>query len=139
MKINDKSICLRLGDERRRLNLNQSKVADYCDVSTKTVSRWERNTPIPADKLARLVLLGYDITYVLTSVKLAPRLEGLDAASMIWGNTSESAPKLARRQSDLVSDEQSIWSGILENLAGGDPERLKQIGLALVGYSQAQS
>ena len=58
MKIKDTNVCLRLGEERKRLNLSQSKVAVYCEVSTKTIGRWEKNTPIPADKLALLVQLG---------------------------------------------------------------------------------
>ncbi|MBE9564091.1 MAG: helix-turn-helix transcriptional regulator [Proteobacteria bacterium] len=133
MKIKDTSVCLRLGEERKRLSLNQNKVAAYCEVSVKTVGRWEKNIPIPADKLALLAQLGYDITYILTSVKLAPQVDGLDAASQVW-NTDRS-----QQAADIISKEQESWLGVLENLAGGDSERLKQIGLALVGYSQAKT
>ncbi len=132
MKIKDTNVCLRLGEERKRLNLNQNKVAAYCEVSVKSVGRWEKNIPIPADKLSLLAQLGYDITYILTGVKLAPQVAGLDAASQVWNTDAQQA-------SDAASKEQEAWLGILENLAGGDSERLKQIGLALVGYSQAKT
>jgi len=136
MKTKDTSVCLRLGKERKRLSLNQNKVATYCGVSVKTVGRWEKNIPIPADKLALLAQLGYDITYILTGVKLAPEAAGLDAASQVW-NTGHGVNK--QQTSDNISKEQETWLGVLENLAGGDSERLKQIGLALVGYSQAKT
>ena len=136
MKIKDTSVCLRLGEERKRLSLNQNKIATYCEVSVKSVGRWEKNIPIPADKLALLAQLGYDITYILTGVKLAPQVAGLDAASQIWNTDSSNKSQQA---SDIISKEQETWLGVLENLAGGDSERLKQIGLALVGYSQAKT
>ncbi len=137
MKIKDTNVCLRLGEERKRLNLNQNKVAAYCEVNVKSVGRWERNIPIPADKLALLAQLGYDITYILTGVKLAPQVAGLEAASQVW-KTNDNVDK-PPQISDLMSKEQESWLGVLENLADGDNERLKQIGLALVGYSQAKT
>ncbi|MBE9561067.1 MAG: helix-turn-helix transcriptional regulator, partial [Proteobacteria bacterium] len=132
MKIKDTSVCLRLGEERKRLSLNQNRVATYCEVSVKSVGRWEKNIPIPADKLALLAQLGYDITYILTGVKLVPQVDGLDAASQVW-NTDNSDK--GQQAAGIISKEQESWLGVLENLAGGDRERLKQIGLALVGYS----
>lgn len=131
MKIKDTSVCLRLGEERKRLGLNQNKVASYCEVSVKSVGRWEKNIPIPVDKLALLAQLGYDMTFILTGVKLAPQVAGLDKASQVW-NTEQPV-------SDTISKEQETWLDVLENLAGGDNDRLKQIGLALVGYSQAKT
>lgn len=133
MKSKDTNVCLRLGEERKRLNLNQNKVAGYCEVSVKTVGRWEKNIPIPADKLSLLAQLGYDISYILTGVKLSPQVYGLEAASQVW-NTDD-----AQQAADAVSKDQEVWLNILENLAAGDNERLKQIGLALVGYSQAKT
>ena len=132
----DTNVCLRLGEERKRLSLNQNKVAAYCEVSVKTIGRWEKTIPIPADKLALLAQLGYDITYILTGIKLAPQVAGLDAASQVW-NTDNSDK--TQQVSDVANKEQEAWLGILENLAGGDNDRLKQIGLALVGYSQAKT
>ena len=132
MKIKDTNVCFRLGEERKRLHLNQNKVATYCEVSIKTIGRWEKNVPIPSDKLALLVQLGYDITYILTGVKLAPQVAGLDAASRVWNTDHGDNPQ----QTDTISKEQDIWLGVLEKWADGDNQRLKQIGLALVGYSQ---
>ena len=133
----DTNICRRLGEERKRLHLNQNKVATYCEVSVKSVGRWERNIPIPADKLALMAQLGYDITYILTGVKLAPQVAGLEAASQVW-NTNNGNDK-TQQASDTISKEQETWLDVLENLTDGDNERLKQIGLALVGYSQAKT
>jgi len=137
MKIKDTNVCLRLGEERKRLNLNQNKVAVYCDVNVKTVGRWEKNIPIPADKLALLAQLGYDITYILTGVKLAPQVAGLEAAANVWNLTKDQ--NTAQDESGVISQEQETWLSILEGLAGGDRKRLQQIGLALVGYSQAKT
>jgi len=136
MKIKDTNVCQRLGEERKRLNLNQNRVASYCEVSIKTIGRWEKNIPIPADKLAMLVELGYDITYILTGVKLAPQIAGLDAAANIWNVTTNR--ETAQPGSVAISKEQEIWLNLLESLTGGDQKRLQQIGLALVGFSQAK-
>lgn len=45
MAIKDINVCTRLAEERKRLSLNQHKVADYCEVSVKTIGRWEKNIP----------------------------------------------------------------------------------------------
>ena len=137
MKIKDTNVSLRLGEERKRLNLNQNKVASYCNVSIKTIGRWEKNIPIPADKLALLVELGYDMTYILTGVALAPQHAGLDAAANIWKATANR--ETAQKSSVAISKELEIWLNLLENLTGGDQKHLQQIGLALVGYSQAKT
>jgi transcriptional regulator with XRE-family HTH domain len=129
MKIKDTSVCLRLGEERKRLRLNQGKVATYCEVSIKSVGRWEKNIPIPADKLALLAQLGYDINYILTGVKPLPEVAGLDAVAQVW-NTDHA---------DKTSKNQEAWLGVLGNLAGNDTEHLKRIGLALIAYSQAKT
>ena len=136
MKTKDTNVCERLGEERKRLNLNQNKVAVYCEVSVKTVGRWEKNIPIPADKLSLMAQLGYDITYILTGVKLAPQVAGLEAAAQVWNTNSGDS---TQQTHENVSREQEAWLDVLENLAGGDKERLKQIGLALVGFSQAKT
>jgi len=138
MKTKDTDVCLRLGEERKRLYLNQNKVAAYCEVSVKTIGRWEKNIPIPSDKLALLVKLGYDITYILTGVKLSPQVAGLDAASQAWKIKSDNETVQDAANSNITKD-QETWLSILEDLADGDSERLKLIGLALVGYSQAKS
>jgi transcriptional regulator with XRE-family HTH domain len=81
MNTKDTSICLRLGEERKRLHLSQSKVAQYCNVSVKTIGRWEKNIPVPSDKLALLLDLGYDSTYILSGNKPALRPAGSRATS----------------------------------------------------------
>jgi transcriptional regulator with XRE-family HTH domain len=136
MKIKDINVCSRLGEERKRLNVNQNKIADYCGVSIKTVGRWEKNIPIPADKLSLLAQLGYDITYILTGVKLVPQVAGLDVASDLWNTKGDS--EAIKQEITTVSKEQKIWLDILENLAGSNSERIKLLGLALVGYSQSR-
>ena len=136
MNIKDINVCTRLGEERKRLNLNQNKVAAYCEVSIKTVGRWERNIPIPADKLALLAQLGYDISYILTNVKLAPQIAGLEAASRAWKTGDDK--ETTQQEPATISKEQETWLNMLETLTNGDSKRLKQIGLALVGYSQAR-
>ena len=138
MTIKNTAICLRLGKERKRLHLNQNKVATYCDVSVKTIGRWEKNIPIPADKLALLAKLGYDITYILTDVKLASQAAGLEAASEIW-NTVKASETAQTGSKVNISKEQEVWLGILENMLDGDTNRLRQVGLALLGFSQANS
>lgn len=139
MTIKDTNVCLRLGEERKRLHLNQNKVATYCEVSIKTIGRWEKSIPIPADKLALLAQLGYDITYILTGVKLAPQVAGLEAAANIWNATTTTGNETTQQDSGTINKEQEVWLSILEKLAGGDQKHLQQILLALVGYSQAKT
>ena len=137
MTIKDTNVCLRLGEERKRLHLNQNKVANYCEVSIKTIGRWEKNIPIPSNKLALLLQLGYDITYILTGIKLTSQVAGLEAAANIWNTTADA--ETVQQDSGVISNEQEIWLELLESLTGGDRDRLQQIGLALVGYSQAKA
>ena len=137
MKIKDTNVCIRLGEERKRLHLSQNKVASYCEVSIKTIGRWEKNIPIPSNKLALLLQLGYDISYILTDVKLTPQVAGLEAAANIWNTTADT--ETAQQNSAVISKEQKIWLELLESLVGGDQNHLQQIGLALVGYSQAKT
>ncbi|WP_169697830.1 helix-turn-helix domain-containing protein [Methylophaga nitratireducenticrescens] len=66
MKERDISVCNRFSSERKRLKKSQGFVADACDVSEKTVGRWEKSIPIPSDKLSLLAFSGFDMSYVLT-------------------------------------------------------------------------
>jgi|GEM_PF-1313269 len=59
-------VCFRLKEMREMKGLSQIEVAEYLDVNVKTVGRWEREIPIPSDKLLKLSELGIDIIYVLT-------------------------------------------------------------------------
>lgn len=47
-------ICERLKLERDRLKLGQAAVAGIAEVAVKTVGRWEREIPIPSDKLSQI-------------------------------------------------------------------------------------
>ncbi len=62
----DNNVFFRLKNERLRLGLGQSDVANATDVSLKTVQRWEKEIAIPSDKLALLVNLGVDAQYIVT-------------------------------------------------------------------------
>jgi hypothetical protein len=65
----DTSVCSRLADELSRLKKTHSFVADVCNVSTKTVGRWCKNVPIPADKLELLAPHGFDVLFVIYGVR----------------------------------------------------------------------
>ncbi|MCF2910777.1 helix-turn-helix transcriptional regulator [Pseudoalteromonas sp. DL2-H2.2] len=62
----DIKVCFNLKAERKRLNLKQSDVANFLEMSSKQIGRWESSTPIPSDKLASLSELGFDCMFVLT-------------------------------------------------------------------------
>ncbi len=62
----ENNVFFRLKNERLRLNLGQSDIADATDVSLKTVQRWEKEVAIPSDKLALLANCGIDVQYVVT-------------------------------------------------------------------------
>lgn len=64
-----KYVPTRLREERERLGLTQDAAADLADVVTKSISRWESGTPIPADRLAALAGAGYDAQYVVIGVR----------------------------------------------------------------------
>lgn len=66
----DISVQLRLKAEREAAKLTQQEVADALDVALKTITRWERSTPIPSDKLSELGRLGIDAVYVLTGERI---------------------------------------------------------------------
>lgn len=65
----DTSVCTWLQQERERLGLSQAIVAAAAEVAVKTVGRWEREIAIPADKLQKLVVLGFDAQYVVTGIR----------------------------------------------------------------------
>lgn len=74
----DISVCLRLKAEREASRLTQQEVADALCVALKTITRWEKEIPIPSDKLAALATLGIDVLYVLTGQRaptVAPMTE----------------------------------------------------------------
>ena len=62
----------RLKEERTRLGLSQSALAESLGVTKWTVINYERpsdrGTPIPADLLSTCARLGMDVQYILTGV-----------------------------------------------------------------------
>lgn len=68
----DNNVYFRLKNERTRLNLGQAVVAAQADVTVKTVGRWEKEIAIPCDKLALLIPLGFDTSYILTGERNQP-------------------------------------------------------------------
>ncbi len=60
----------RLRQERDRLSLTQAAFAELADVSKRSVASWESGeSTVGADALARLVLGGLDVHYVLTGTR----------------------------------------------------------------------
>ena len=58
-----------LKNERERLGLVQSEIAEKCSVTIRTVVNWEKGSPIPSDKLAIMASLGFDIQYVVSGTR----------------------------------------------------------------------
>lgn len=69
-RVSAESIASRLKEERLRLGLTQPDVAGLCDASKRAVIEWEKQTPIPSDRLAILESAGFDTHYVLTGERL---------------------------------------------------------------------
>jgi transcriptional regulator with XRE-family HTH domain len=67
-----KSSSGRLKEERTRLGLSQTALAETLGVTKGTVINYERpsgrGTPIPADLLSACARLGMDVQYILTGV-----------------------------------------------------------------------
>lgn len=63
------SFTRRLREERGRLDLSIAAVAKGCGVSRQSVMRWEDGTPVPSDKLALMILLGYDYQYLMLGMR----------------------------------------------------------------------
>ncbi|MEK0158665.1 helix-turn-helix transcriptional regulator [Pseudoalteromonas piscicida] len=87
----DLNVCLNLRDERKRLNLKQSDIAVFLDMSSKQVGRWETTTPIPSDKLAALSSLGFDCLFVLTGQRRG--LSSIESSSIDIEHAVEIAAK----------------------------------------------
>ncbi len=59
-------VCERLKEERIRLELSQQALTGVLAVSMSSVKRWEKDTPIPSDKLGMLYQFGFDVLYITT-------------------------------------------------------------------------
>lgn len=70
----EENVFFRLKNERIRKKVTQKMISDVTDVSIKTVGRWEKEVPIPSDKLSKLVDLGLDVAYILTGIR-TPQVE----------------------------------------------------------------
>lgn len=64
--LNLKNISERLREERNRLNLKQKDIATICDMTQRSIVRWEQQATIPADKLMKLAEHGFNVYYILT-------------------------------------------------------------------------
>ncbi|KAA1165777.1 helix-turn-helix transcriptional regulator [Pseudoalteromonas fuliginea] len=51
------------------MGLLQKDLLDAVGVNKGTIIRWESGSSIPSDKLAELVKLGFDISYVVTGIR----------------------------------------------------------------------
>ena len=60
----------RIREERSRLDLNQSDMADIAGVGKRTIIDWEKDRSSPtAQHLVKLSAVGVDTTYILTGVR----------------------------------------------------------------------
>ena len=65
----DPQLFARLLEERARLSLTQQQVAEFAQVSIKTVRRWEKSIAIPMSAAAALIRKGFDVQYVSCGVR----------------------------------------------------------------------
>jgi DNA-binding XRE family transcriptional regulator len=61
-------VCLRLREARKACGLTQKELANTADCSPRTVMSWEKNIPIPSDKLSLMTMAGLDGGYVITGI-----------------------------------------------------------------------
>lgn len=102
----DFSVCFRLREERNRLGKSQQDLAEELSMNVKTVTRWEKNVAIPADKLAALAGIGIDPLYVVTGQR-TPLPADLD--------TKTSA--LLDNYQHMSQDDQAALSRLADSLA----------------------
>lgn len=141
-KKKDIFVCFRLLKQRKLLKKTQIYVADICGVSTKTVGRWETDTPIPSDKLSLLFSEGFDVTYIITgSVKMPQSyLSGKtflsDSNSIKHENNTENRshlthPQKASSHGLTIDESTSYLKWAQENQVGLlDPTLNNQVGSA---------
>ena len=76
MEENTKYVSIRLKSERTRLGYKLDNAEVLCGVTSRTFSRWEKDTPIPSDKLAILFEHDFDVYYILTGGRISPTSTG---------------------------------------------------------------
>lgn len=146
---NHKNICLRLCDERKRLKLHQSDIADCCGVNVKTVSRWENSIAIPSNKLLALLNTGMDVIYILTGAKLDPEhTQALIETSMhIDDNGKDNGNGKDKGNGDgagknfstgepltEISDEHIAWLKMVDALVYAQPNIVSDLKHILLSY-----
>ncbi|PTQ91253.1 helix-turn-helix transcriptional regulator [Agitococcus lubricus] len=91
----DKNVFSRLKEERERCGVTQAQVADLTEVNIKSVGRWEREIPIPSDKLAMLSTLGIDVLYVLIGQRSIPVVLNAKEEALLdnYRNSNEAGKK----------------------------------------------
>ena len=117
------SIGSRLKDERERLGLNQTELAELCGATRKTQFNYETNVRRPdADYLAALATAGADVLYVLTGqysagVKPAPAQTPEEKVLLEY---FREASAIARRAAMGALIGASAPAGqVMQNLSGG--------------------
>lgn len=109
----DISVCVRLRAERERLGKTQGEISELLGVAIKTVTRWEKETAIPADHLGTLAANGVDVLYVLTGQRTPPAPRPMDTkASALLDNYQHMSPEdqaaLSRLADSLAQPEKKI-------------------------------
>ncbi len=134
----DKSVFRRLAIERERLKLLQDQVAKHCNVSKKTVGRWEKNTAIPADKLALLNQLGFDVQFIITGDRTASVSKDendrnekkiIRDISATYGETDAKTEKRTPRPflADEIGPDEQQWLEWIRAIKPGDRQIVEAI------------
>lgn len=120
-------VCSRFKEERERKRISQMQVASELGVTSKTVGRWEKEIPIPSDKLGLLQQLGFDVVFILTG----ERTLGLMIQADIVGAQNE-----IKRFQDSVSQSLAVGESerTVEYLDNTSVNRLEKL---VEGFSQA--
>ena len=110
----DINVCFRLREERDRIGMSQGGVATQLGVTTKTVWRWEKQIPIPSDKLAELAELGFDVVFILTGQRSSSDPHALLAAGLTLqlepnrdGPLTEAFKDIYGRQAKIMEERQN--------------------------------
>lgn len=111
------SICARLREERRRLGLTQEDLRGLCDTTVQTIRRWEKNTPIPCDQLARMTPSGVDGQYVVTGIRSTTGQTVAAGDAEISGTDQ----RLLSLVKTLTAEQRSALLAFLDTLSSGKP------------------
>ena len=110
----DNNVFFRLKNERLRLNLGQSDIADATDVSLKTVQRWEKEVAIPSDKLALLANCGIDVQYVVTGQRSSNALPTDEV--LILEKYRQASPEIKNKMLMLLLGGAETTAGVVKDL-----------------------